>query len=307
MTPQIGNVAEVVYATGVVEPTYWAKVSALQRKRIVALCHCEGKVVHKGDSVGQLEDAEERAALAEIEARLARLREDRQRLETLLNRNVATRTSYDDKVTQIREYEARVAAQRDRVADLVLKAPMDGIVLRRDGEVGEIAGIGNADVLLWIGQPRPLRIVAEVNEDDIVKIRPGQKVLLRHEGHLAGPLAATVGTITPKGDPLTKTFRVYLDLPDDTPLMIGMSIEANVVVREVLGALLVPAEALAESATVFRVENGRAQPAAVDVGIRGTRMVEVRGGITGATKIVSPVRKDLTGGVRVRPRQIGAP
>ena len=42
------------------------------------------------------------------------------------------------------------------------------------------------------------------------------------------------------GDPVAKTYRVKLALPDDTPLMPGMSLEANIVTREKPDALLVP-------------------------------------------------------------------
>lgn len=296
---QRGSAAEVVYATGVVEPTNWAKVVSLQRKRIVEICRCEGKTVVKGEVLARLDDQEERAGLAELEARLRRLKEDSERLRMLLERSATTRTAYDDKVTQIREYEARVAAQKDRIADLELRAPMDGVVLRRDGEVGEIAGTGTNDVLLWIGQAKPLRVVSEVSEDDVGRVREGQKVLLRHEGFTGRTLTATVGSITPKGDPQTKTFRVYLTLPDDTPLQIGMSVEANIVVREATGAVLVPAEALSDS-TAQVVENGRLRRTQIETGLRGTRLVEVRGGLSEGAVVASPFRNDLKDGTRVR-------
>ena len=44
-----GTAAEVVYATGTVEPVRWAKVVPLQRKRLVEMCQCEGKLVKAGD------------------------------------------------------------------------------------------------------------------------------------------------------------------------------------------------------------------------------------------------------------------
>ena len=44
-----GSAAEIVYATGVVEPRTWAKVTPLVRERIVELCGCEGREVDKGD------------------------------------------------------------------------------------------------------------------------------------------------------------------------------------------------------------------------------------------------------------------
>jgi RND family efflux transporter MFP subunit len=298
--PARGTAAEVVYATGKVEPVLWAKVAALQRKRIVEICKCEGQQVRKGEVLARLDNVEERAVLTELEARLARIREDAERLRGLSERNVVTRVAYEEKLTQVREYEARVLAQRDRLGELELKAPMDGVVLRRDGEVGEIAGITATDVLLWVGQPKPLRIVAEVNEEDIAKVRKGQTVLVRHEGFDEDTLRATVDELTPKGDPSTKTFRVYFALPDTSPLQIGMSVEANIVVREAKDALLVPAEALTNGSLQV-VENGRIVLRKVQTGIKGTRMVEVVEGLPAGTLVLSPARAELRDGASVRP------
>jgi RND family efflux transporter MFP subunit len=299
-----GEAAEVVYATGTVEPRLWAKVVTMQRKRIVDICRCEGQQVKQGDILVRLDDVEERAQLTELEARLKQLNEDVARLKTLLERNVTSRTSYDEKVTQVREYEARIAAQRERLGELVLRAPMDGTVLRRDGEVGEIATTGVGDVLFWVGQPRPLRIVADVNEEDILKVATGQRVLVRHDA-AQGPLEAVVDEITPKGDPTTKTFRVYLALPDDTPLRIGMSVEANIVVRQARDAALVPSEAVSMGGAQV-IDHGRIRRADVKVGIRGTRLVEVVSGLSPGDVVVSPARADLRPGDRVHALPAGA-
>lgn len=296
---QKGDAAQVVYATGRVEPVYWAKIIAPARKRIIEVCKCEGQPVKAGDVLVRLDDAEERAVLRELEARLARHRADAERMENLVERDITSRTVLDEKLTQVREYEARVAAQKARIDELALKSPMDGVVLRRDGEVGEIAETGANVSLLWVGRPTPLQVVAEVNEDDISRVRPGQKTLLRHEGHTDGPLEASVARVTPKGDPDTKTFRAYLALPPDTPLMIGMSVEANVVIRESKEAVLVPAEALGGGG-VQVVQNGRAVRKKVTVGIRGTRMVEIRNGLSAGDTVVSPYRADVADSARVR-------
>ncbi len=294
-----GDAAEVVYATGIVEPVYWAKVTSLQRKRIVDICKCEGEAVAKGDVLVRLDDEQERATLTELESRLTRLKEDAARLEGLVKRSIASRVSLDDKMTEVAEHEARVLFQKNRVSELELKAPLDGVVLRRTGEVGEIAGIGATDTLLWVGQPKPLKIIADVNEDDILKVAPGQPVLLRHEGQVGAPLKATVERITPKGDPETKTFRVHLLLPEDSPLKIGMSVEANIVVREAKNALLVPAEALTDG-SIWKVQDGRLSRVAVETGIRGTSEVEIRGDVAAGDLVVSPVVAGLSDGGTVR-------
>lgn len=294
-----GSVAEVVYATGVVEPTRWAKVIAYQRKRIVDICDCEGKTVKAGDMLARLDDTEEKANLAELEARRALLKNDVDRVSGLYKLNAATKTALDQAITALQEYDARIDARRQRIADLILRAPIDGVVLRRDGQIGDMAGTGANDALFWVGKPKPLRIVADVNEEDMPRVKLGQKVLLRHDGFPGQPLEASVGEITPKGDPQTKTFRVYLTLPDDTPLRIGMSVEANIVIAARENALVVPAEAIAQGA-VDRVVGDKIARTVVKTGVRGVRLVEILSGLEDGARVVSPAQPAIPDGARVR-------
>jgi len=184
-----------------------------------------------------------------------------------------------------------------RIDELVLRAPLDGMVLRRDGEVGEIAG--PTDVLFWVGPPLPLQIFAEISEEEINRIAIGQKAYLRSDAFPQARLRANVSQITPKGDPARKTFRIYLLLPNDTPLRIGMSVEANIITREKPSAIVVPAEAVSGEAVQI-VDDGRVHRVPVQVGIRGSRNVEIIGNVTKGTPVLSPGRPDLADGARVR-------
>jgi membrane fusion protein, multidrug efflux system len=219
----------------------------------------------------------------------------------------ATQKEYEQRWTRVQEYKSRIAAQQTRIDQLVLRAPLDGMVLRRDGEVGEIAG--PTDVLFWVGPPLPMQVVAEVNEEEISRIAVGQKALLRSEAFPAQALRASVSQITPKGDPTRKTFRVYLLLPNDTPLRIGMSVEANIIFREKAAATIVPAESVSGD-FVQTVNNGRLERVPVRVGIRGSRNVEVIGDISRGMAVLSPARPDLANGTRVRidtSKQVASP
>jgi len=184
-----------------------------------------------------------------------------------------------------------------RLDSLLLKAPLDGMVLRRDGEVGEIAG--PTDVLFWVGPPAPMQVVAEVNEEEINRIASGQKAFLRSEAFPGRALRANVSQITPKGDPTRKTFRVYLRLPQDTPLRIGMSVEVNIIFREKPSAIVVPAEAIAGD-WVQMVDDGKVQRVPITVGIRGNRNTEIIGDVLKGTTVLSPARRDLADGARIR-------
>ncbi len=222
-------VSEAIYGTGTVEPQRWAKVVPLQRRRLVELCSCEGQNVKAGQVLGRQDDAEERSALHELEVSNQQAQRDLDRAEKDRGKNDAAQTEYEQRWTQFEESKTRIAAQKVRIDALVLRAPLDGMVLRRDGEVGEIAG--PTDVLFWVGPPAPMQVVAEVNEEEINRIAVGQKAFMRSEAFPGQALRATVSQITPKGDPTRKTFRVYLLLPPDTPLRIGMSVEANIVFK----------------------------------------------------------------------------
>ena len=290
-------VSEAIYGTGTVEPERWAKVVPLQRRRLLELCSCEGQAVKAGQVLGRQDDAEERSALHELEVNNEQLVRDLARAEKDRGNSDAAQKDYEQRWTQLEESKSRIAAQKVRIDQLVLRAPLDGMVLRRDGEVGEIAG--PTDVLFWVGPPAPMHVVAEVNEEEINRIAVGQKAFLRSEAFSGQTLRATVSQITPKGDPTRKTFRVYLLLPPDTPLRIGMSVEANIIFREKPSALVVPAEAVAGNA-VQMVSDNKIERVPVTAGIRGSRTVEIIGNVSRGMAVLSPARVDLADGTRVR-------
>jgi RND family efflux transporter MFP subunit len=294
---KLAPVSEAVFGTGTVEPQRWAKVVPLQRRRVVELCSCEGQAVKTGQVLGRQDDAEERSELNELEINNGQLQRDLDRAEKDRDKGAAAQAEYEQRWTQFQQSKSRIAAQKVRIDALVLRAPLDGMVLRRDGEVGEI--VGPTDVLFWVGPPAPMQVVAEVNEEEINRIAIGQKAFLRSEAFPAQVLRATVSQITPKGDPARKTFRVYLLLPNDTPLKIGMSVEVNIIFREKPAAIVVPAEAVAAD-TVQVVDNGRVERVPVSIGIRGSRNVEIISGVLRGMAVLSPARTDLADGTRVR-------
>ena len=79
-----------------------------------------------------------------------------------------------------------------------------------------------------IGVPKPLQVVAEVNEEDIPRVHVGQTGLFRTDAFPDRRLEGKVSDITPMGDIAAKTFRVKIALPDDTPLKPGMSVDFEI-------------------------------------------------------------------------------
>jgi RND family efflux transporter MFP subunit len=301
--PVRGPAVEAVYATGTVEPTRQAQLASTVTGRIRAYPVGEGQPVIAGATLVQLDDLTARADLQALQARVDYLRSDLERSRQLLGGGHVSRQAYDLKVSELAQAEAAAEAQRQRLMDLTLVAPFDAVVLRRDHEVGEVVQPG--DVLLWLGTPPPYEIEAQVDEEDIPRVSLGQTALIKADAFPGAALRARVAEITPMGDPVNKQYRVRLLLPPDSPLMIGMTVEANVVTRRHDDALLIPEGALV-GRSVFTVHESpdatgwRALRRDVTLGVYGDGLVEVLQGLEPDARVIVAPPAALAHGDPVR-------
>lgn len=293
-----GEAAQIVYATGVVEPKHWAAVGPLLRARIVETCNCEGETVEQGAVLFRLDASEAQAHLSELHARRGLAAQELRRAEDLLARRVGSQKAYDEAFARLTETEAAVAAQERQLENYVARAPLTGQVLRLDGDVGEVADPGAP--LVWVGRPDPRQVIADVNEEDIPQVQVGQRVLLKADAFPERDLEARVDSITPKGDPVLKTYRVRLALPEDTPLFIGMTVDVNIVTQAIPGARLIPAAAVRDGAVWVVNGSNRLERTAVRIGIGGVETVQLIEGPEVGARVVSPQLDELEEGTKVR-------
>ena len=276
VTAMRGPAVEAVYATGEVELAVWAELAPQSTGRVDSVLVNEGQAVAAGQVLVQLDQSVEAHQREQLSATLTYLQQELRRQQALGRESFASRQRIEDLSSQVAATEAQIAAQKAVLDRLQIRAPFAGTVIRRDVEPGET--IKQGDTVLWIGDPASLRITAEVDEEDIARVVPGQTVLLKADAFPGQALRTTVGEITPKGDPLNKNFRVRMPLAADSPLRPGMTVEANIIVREVQDAMLIPATALRDG-QVFRVEGRTVTPVPVKTGIAGITMVQVLDGL----------------------------
>ncbi|MBX3530928.1 MAG: efflux RND transporter periplasmic adaptor subunit [Rhizobiaceae bacterium] len=296
VAPSRGDAAEIVYAAGVVEPRTWARITPSLRERIVEECDCEGRTIAKGDVLARMDDTLAQAQLSEMHVRLKLANEEYNRIAILVEKNTMSQQALERAASEVAQLEATISGQQARLESYVIRSPVGGQVLRDDAEVGEIAELNQP--LFWVGEPKPLIVVAEVNEENIPRVAAEQKALLRSDAFPGQRLDATVAQITPKGDPVSKTYRVRFSVPDDSPLLIGMSVDVNVIIRVSERALLVPSVALSGN-RAFVVATGVAQRRDVTTGIRGANGIEVLSGLSESDRLISPYPEDLAEGAKV--------
>ncbi len=292
-TPITGPAVRGVYATGTVEASVMMPIAARSSARLMELKVDEGNKVSKGQLLAQLEDDEMQHTLEQLRTREALARKEYERNAGLFRQKAVSAEIHDRSKSDWLTATAATNTTEAQLGYLKLLAPADGTVLRRDGEVGQL--ITANQPVFWLSCCAPLRISAEVDEEDIAEVQPGQNVLIRADAFPGKVYNGIVQSITPKGDPVARSYRVRIGFTQETPLMIGMTAENNIIIREVKDALLVPASAV-KGNTLWLVKDGALKLAHVTVGAKGTAQVEIREGITVEDIVVSNPAASLTEG-----------
>ncbi len=286
-----------IYATGTVEPTVMLPIAPRNSGRLVELNADEGDRVRKDQVLARLEDADLQRSVDELEARARFAKSQFDRAQTLYERKLGSLLERDQARSEWQATEAAQARARALRGFMTLTAPADGQILQRDGEIGQL--IPANQPIFYFSCCAPLRVEAEVDEEDILLVRPGQRTLIRAPALPDRVLEGEVAEITPKGNPVTRSYRVRIGLKGDTPLRIGMTAEVNIVEDQRENALLVPATAVVDG-QVWVVRDGRLRRQPVETGIKGELKTEIRSGLTETDRIVVRPSAGLKEGRRAR-------
>lgn len=298
-TPTKGPAVEAVYATGSVEPTVMVPIAARSGGRLIELLADEGQEVHKGDVLARLDDADLVNTINELQAKLAYAQTEFSRKEKLRAQGLVSQQSFDQARADFDAAGAAVARAAAQADYMKLISPADGRIIRRDGEIGQM--IAANQTVFSLSCCAPLRLSAEVDEEDIARVTPGLAVLIRADAFPGQVFHGTVKSITPKGDAVTRSYRVRIELAPHTPLLIGMTAEANIILKETNDALLVPASAL-KGSTIQIVRDHKILEQQVESGARGKGQVEIRSGLTMTDTFNKTFNADLNPGQKVRSR-----
>jgi len=294
-----GPAIQAVYATGTVESGVMLPISPRVMGRLMTMTVDEGSNVKKDDVLANLEDDDVLNALAELRARKQFAQTEYDRQNNIFKRGFGTKQAVDKAKSDLDAAAAGGKKAEAEAGYLQLKSPADGVIIRRDGEIGQI--IPANQPVFWISCCAPLRITAEVDEEDIPLVRSGQKVLIRADSFPDKTFAGKVQSITPKGDEVARSFRVRIALDSqETPLLIGMTAESNIVTGEFGDSLLIPAEAVRENHKVWVAENGTVTEKEIKISVRGMDKVAIAEGLTEQDAIISGDYKDLLPGAKVR-------
>lgn len=168
--------------------------------------------------------------------------------------------------------------------DYVLKSEMPGKVYFLFKSKGEM--VSPQTPVAVIGSANEFIIELQVDENDIARIEPGQKVLITMDAYKGKVFEALVSRVLPMMDERTKSFTVeavFLKTPDK--LHPNTSLEANIIVREKKNTLLLPRNYVKNDSLVNRKEGGMTS---VKTGMKDYQYIEILSGLSADDEILKP-------------------
>jgi RND family efflux transporter MFP subunit len=205
---------------------------------------------------------------------------------------------------EARQAESRASAQEAVYARALhtftrIVAPMDGLIVVRDAEVGDTVVPGTP--IFRMVEPRTLWVAARIDETVVGRVTVGQSasIMLRSGERLAGKVAR----INWQSDAATRELEVDVAF-DAAPQRFAIDQEADVVIYTGQEkGIVVPVSALLrqkEATGVLVIDNGRAQFRPIKAGASDGKRVTVLEGLKAGEQVIRQPR-DVVPGSRVRP------
>lgn len=257
-----------VTANGLVRPIDRIELKSKASGEVAELPIEVGDAVAKGQLIAKLDQADERAELSQARAdrdiaraELVLAEKNSKRREKLLSSDVISAETHDQTelalaVARSKLVQATTAFERaqERMEDTVISAPVDGIILQKYVEEGQIiasgvSNVGGGTPIVDIANMRNVYVEAGVDEIDIGKIAVGQLATVRSEAFPEQPYAGEVVRIAPEArvEQNVTLFDVVVHVENtDVKLKSGMNATVEIVIVDEPDTLVIPAAALQE-------------------------------------------------------------
>ncbi|HEU6448178.1 MAG TPA: efflux RND transporter periplasmic adaptor subunit [Verrucomicrobiae bacterium] len=283
---------------GTVRAKLHAAIEAKVSGRIEQMLVVPGQPVTNGELLATIDAHEIQARHDQAVAVRQQAENDFKRASDLLAQKTLSQSEFDAIQSKFRVAVAAASEAQTLLGYTRIIAPFDGIITRKDADVGDLAAPGKT--LLEMEDPDHLRLEADVPEALLNKINLGDTLAVRVDA-LETNLAAIVSEIAPSADSSSRTFVVKLDLPSVAGLRAGQFGRVAVPAGDVI-ALRVPASAViprGQMELLFVVANDHARLRIVKTGARTGDEVEIISGLNAGEKVIVSGASQLQDGQAV--------
>ncbi|MBZ0111306.1 MAG: efflux RND transporter periplasmic adaptor subunit, partial [Thermoanaerobaculia bacterium] len=270
--------------------------------RVLRLLVEEGDRVTKGALLATLEAEEQRNAVAKIDSQLTKARRDYERQRSLFDQALISEQTFIESRYELEQLEINLVDAKRELSYTEVRAPISGTVTQRLVSLGDQVTVNQH--LFDIVDFDSLVVRLFVPERDLSRVKVGQEARLSSQALPGRAFFGTVERIAPIVDPRTGTIKVTVKVPQETGLLPGLFLEAQLVTAVRSDALLVPKRSLVldeDQAFVFRLDDeGRVEKILARAVLEDSAWIEVIEGLAEGDRVVVAGQAGLKDGDLVR-------
>ena len=323
-----GDLVDEVSEAGKITPSFDVDIKSKVSGEIQGVYVEEGQVVKKGDLLYDIVNTEyarqveaEQVALRTAQLQAENAEVDRQRKELALASRGISAAEYDQARRQvdlakvnIQGVRVQLRSSQDQLAYTKITSPIDGVVITRNVEPGEVVTAGVTSLVsgesqLTIAQIDKMILEIDLNQVDVAKVKVDQEARILLDAYpgkevpgIVRQIAAAGHTDATRGIDVF-TVKVEVD-PSKTDVEIkpGMTAEVRIRIGTWAGVVKLPAESVFEAdgksfVYLIKEEAGKKakEKTEITIGHRSDREVEVLTGLSDGQKYYAQAEvKDLS-------------
>ncbi len=300
-TASRGDIVAVYSSTAPIEAFAEAEVVAKVGGEVIEILVEEGQRVEEGQVLARLDGGRLRFEMQQAEANLNKLERDYSRNVDLKERGIISLGEFEKILYEMEALRASFNLAKLELSYTEIKAPIDGVVARRYIKTGNTLAV-NAPTF-QVTSLEPLVAYLYVPEREYRHIAAGQTATIQVDALQGTAFEGIVARISPVIDPSTGTFKVTVEVVDETRrLRPGMFGRVDIVYDSHFNALQIPRSAIVDDggeSIVYVIEEGTAQRRVVETGYTNKGRVEVLDGLADSDRFVLVGQAGLKAGSKV--------
>ena len=185
---------------------------------------------------------------------------------------------------QDKQAQKNLSISKSITADYTVKSELDGKVYNLLVTKGEMVNMQSPVAV--VGNANNFMIELQVDEFDIARIRPGQRVLINMDSYKGQVFEAAVTRINPLMNERSKSFTIEADFVKQPPALFpNLTCEANIIIQSKDKALTIPRNYLLDNDYVLMKNSEKRK---VVTGLKDYQKVEIVEGLTAKDFIRKP-------------------
>jgi len=217
------------------------------------------------------------------------------------------RAARDAANAQVRVAQAQLGATRAEIGRLNVTAPVSGLVLARNVEVGQIVGPGSG-ALFRLAEGGQMEMRAQLAQQDLAQVHVGMPASVTPVGSDRS-YSGTIWQVAPVIDPQSRLGDVRISVPYDATMRPGGFAEAKITAGTTTAPMLPQSAVLSDDAGnyvyIINAKN-EVERRNIKIGTVNDTGVTIAEGISGTERVVLSAGPFLNPGQKVKPRREAA-